>query len=796
MRKSARPPISRFRRWRRRLGRLVFVAILLAAVGGYYAYRNLPEVITGIVSRQAPHLSLSVGRAVLVSQNRLELHNVSLRLRSSGVEVLRLSRATVDFTVIGLRQRHLDAVTLDDPVVLVNDALLQEWPASVQRVNDDASQGPWTLGAWTIRGGEAEVDLAQYPNARFDFSSAPEAVPLTTTAGTRVQRLELNRIALTGRDANAPSRAQIRTLEARSTVEEIARGHLRELIVRDPSLQLTPEVMTLLRRKGSEPSATPAGAGFRVDRLVIEHGEMQLAGFGTNLPEAAFKFGLETTDVGAGENAEKLHHVQLWEIALWPAPARIRQFLTVDSAQVNVTLAGLLTRNELAGVIVTGGVFRAGREFRSLIAEAQSDELKPGAAPAVTASPPSERPWKIRRLDIHNGRVVIADLGVEIPEVQLDLNTKLNDVPLSSDIAFASNELQKVELADLSLHSPLDPFVTVVNLKTVFVSFSFAQLMRQEIDSLVLLNPIILISPDLFWYVDELKKRQADPTPADSSSPVASEEAGWRLNRFEAAFGQLVIANQGQAPIALPLSFATRADDIRFSNFNDLQLQLSLLVPTADYSFPAYQISFRRLGGEIKFGLPPEEEANNLVQTLRSDSVRWRQFLGTKVFWSVTYDEKGIYGSFGGAAYGGYLNGEFSFFLKPESPWQGWISGSKIDLTQLTDLLAPQNFSMTGPADFALTVKARSKDIEEVKGEFRTRQPGRLKIGKLDELLANIPAQWSNLKQSATRIGLETLRDFDYESGHGDIAFAGRTGKFTLRLQGPHGSRNFDVHIH
>jgi hypothetical protein len=320
--------------------------------------------------------------------------------------------------------------------------------------------------------------------------------------------------------------------------------------------------------------------------------------------------------------------------------------------------------------------------------------------------------------------------------------------------------------------------------------------MRHEIDALVLLNPTIYVGPDLFWYVDQLKKRQAEAAVAAPSASSAKQGTSWRLNRFEAAYGQLVIANEGQARVPLPLSFSTHAGNISFSNFSDLQLKLNLLIPTADYPFPDYQLEFTQLGGEIKFGLPPEKQANNLVQTLRSEAATWRQFTGRKLFWSVTYDEKGIYGQFGGAGYGGYLNGQFSFFLKPDSPWEGWVSGSKVDLGQLTDVMAPENFHMTGPVDFKMNVKAHSKDIQQVVGKFETRKPGHLRIGKLDDLLAKIPPEWNGLKQGATRIGLETLRDFDYESGNGDFSFTGKAGKLTLKLHGPNGSRNFDIVVH
>lgn len=792
MSEPTRKPNPKFPRWVRRICLLLVIAGIVAALCGYYVWRHLPDVMMALVRRVAPNMRMSVERVALVSRHRVELRNLSLRWLQGNVEILHFSRATIDLSLDGLRKRRIDALTVDDPVVLVDDAVLKQWSADSSHENKQAGARLWTFGKCAIRGGKARLDLPLQPWVQFEFSSEPQIDSGRTKSAqvSLVQRLELNHIEITGRDKQAPLRAEIKSIEARFTIDEMASSHLRELIVRDPSLQLTPEVMNYLPQKSATRNASSGNAGLalRVDRLLIEHGDLQMSGFGASVPDASFKFGINTTDVRMGDAAEKLHHAQLWEVALWPASSRAKQFLTIDSAQVDLTLAGLLTRKEFADVIVTGMVFRAGEEFRSIVL--QSDAAAPG--------PPREsgKPWLMRKLEIHNGRVAVADLGVEVPDVQFDLNTKLNDVPLSSDITFASKEMQKVEFADFTLHSPLDPFVPVVNLKTVFVNFSFAQIMRREIDALVLLNPTIFVGPDLFWYVDQLKKRQAETPPAVPSTSSADRDAGWRLNRFEAAYGQLVIANEGQARVPLPLSFSTHAENIRFSNFSDLQLKLDLLIPTADYRFPDYQVDFKQLGGEIKFGLPPEKQANNLVQTLRSEAATWQQFTGRKLFWSVTYDEKGIYGQFGGAGYGGYVNGQFSFFLKPDSPWEGWISGSKVDLGQLTDVIAPENFHMTGPVDFKMNVKAHSRDIQQVAGKFKTRKPGHLRIGKLDDLLAKIPPEWNGLKQGATRISLETLRDFDYESGNGDFSFVGKTGKLTLKLNGPNGSRNFDVVVH
>jgi hypothetical protein len=744
------------------------------ALGFHYLQTHLAEILASLTNRAVPTLRITVQNAELAGRDRLVLEGVSVTARSGGAELLRLGKAVINFSMPGLRNRHIDSIVLERPVVLLDDAALNLVAPSEK---SGAASKSWTLGAFVIRDGSARVEVARWPVAQFKVSGEQR---------DGLQSLELHHVEVACRDGAATPLARIESVAARFALGQLHSGRLKELIVRGPWLHLTPAAARFFPAQdgGSEQGAP---SDFHIDRLLFENGEFEATGFGPDVPDTAFKFAIDASDVGVGASAEKVHHLQLWELAFCPPAARARPFLTIDSAQINVTPVGLLKHREISDVIITGLNFRAGVDFRSMFSNQQPSQAAPATAKEKLG------PWMIRNIAIYNGRVSVADLGEEVPNMEFDLNTRLADVPLSADSRFASDEIQKLEFADVVLHSPLDPFVPVMNFKTVFVNFSLAQIMRREITSLVLLNPTIFVGPDLFWYVDALKKRQASGAAA---APVAPNEQGWKLKRFEAAYGQLVIANEGQARVPLPLSFATQVDNIEFSDVSDLQLKLNLLIPTADYSYPSYQLEFKQLGGEIKFGLPPETLANNLVQTLNAAAVQWKQFTGEKLFCSVTYDQKGIYGQFGGAGYGGYLNGAFSFFLQAESPWQGWLSGSRMDLGRLTDLMAPENFRMTGPADFNMTVKARSKQIDQVAGNFRTRRAGQLRIGKIDELIARIPPEWSALKQGATRIGLETLRDFDYESANGEFSFAGKSGTFSLRLRGPNGSRNFDVVVH
>jgi hypothetical protein len=64
-------------------------------------------------------------------------------------------------------------------------------------------------------------------------------------------------------------------------------------------------------------------------------------------------------------------------------------------------------------------------------------------------------------------------------------------------------------------------------------------------------------------------------------------------------------------------------------------------------------------------------------------------------------------------------------------------------------------------------------------------------------LIKSLPkALTGTIGDQITRIGLETLRDFEYENIDGKARFYGREGRGHLRFFGPKGSRKFDVNVY
>jgi hypothetical protein len=271
---------------------------------------------------------------------------------------------------------------------------------------------------------------------------------------------------------------------------------------------------------------------------------------------------------------------------------------------------------------------------------------------------------------------------------------------------------------------------------------------------------------------------------------------GWKIRRFEVKFGSLMVGAGGRANYGLPLNFQTIAENVALDELASLTLRGSLEIPARTYSFPAYQMEFTTERGDLRFSYPPQKSMSNVVGTIKIANLRWRQFRSPQAWITATFDRQGINSSFGGDLYEGVIAGGFGFFFADKSPWIGWLSGTGLDLRQLTDTLAPQNFRMTGPIDFTVQTNAEAKSILRMKGKFHSTSHGSLRIGKLDDLLARIPPAWSSIKQDTTRIALESLRDFDYDAATGEFWFVDRQGILDLALQGPLGSRKFQTVLH
>jgi hypothetical protein len=552
---------------------------------------------------------------------------------------------------------------------------------------------------------------------------------------------------------------------------DLIRRRIGEIHLENPLLVVSPGWSGVFPQA---PDGAKSTSPAPVRRIFCDYGEIRYEGSTTGRPDISAKFCLDWRDIRP--QSPEPQELTLWDIQA-TAPNFRNPFLALDLVKLRASPQELFERFELGAVSISGGALAVGSALDHLTHLPKTPDQGPTPV------------WKIGTLDISRVRASLGENAWRSEsDVMFTIATKLQNLTPSEITNKLGAAEQLVELSDLAIPSPRDPFAHVLTLRRVLVRFTLAGLLDKQIQDLTVINPVVSIGEDLFLYMDQARSR--------IGAVSDSESTDWKIQRFEVEAGSLVLGSSGRSHYGLPLNFQTVAENVALNDLASLSLRGSLEIPAQDYQFPSYQLEFETEPGDLRFSYPPEKAVSNVVGTVKIKTLRWRQYLATQAWITATFDREGINSNFGGSLYDGDITGGFSFFFSEPSPWIGWLGGKNVDLKKLTDLIAPQNFSMTGPLEFALQTNAEAKAIRRVKGWFQSTAPGMMKIGKIDDLLARIPAYWSPVKRDSMRIALESLRDFDYRTGHGSFWFTDGQGILDLKLQGPQGSRTFQTVLH
>ncbi|MEI8292483.1 MAG: hypothetical protein WCG66_00685 [bacterium] len=554
------------------------------------------------------------------------------------------------------------------------------------------------------------------------------------------------------------------------SLDDLAAWRIGEIHLENPVLLISPGWSGILP---SVPEKN-GGSALSVRRIVCDFGQAIYDGDQEGKPRVCANFCFDWKNFSAGSSDP--FELTLWDVQA-NAPGSSMPFFVVDLARLRGSPDKMVKNFELHGLEIRGGSLAAGQALAEVTKISDTNANGPAFF------------WKIGAVDIHDLKTTIGNNPWRsATDAAFTINTTLRHLTPAEITTTVGATTQEIEISDLVIPSPSDPFTRVLSMRSVFVRFTLAGLISRELEDVTILHPVVYIGGDLFDYMEEVKMRLR--------SAPASSTPDWKIKRFQVKFGNVVIGSGGRQAYGLPLNFRTTAENVALDDLAALKLSGSLEIPAQQYGFPAYQIEISTKPGSLNFSYPPEKGMNNVVGIVRLNTIRWRQFTGNNSWIAATFDRQGINGSFGGTLYGGTIAGGFSFFFEEKSPWIGWISGSGLDLKQLTDIIAPQNFRMTGPLDFTGQVNAESKIIRRLQGRLQTKAPGRMEIRKIDDLLAAVPSGWSSLKRDSLRVALEAARDFDYERGDGDLWFTDGQGILDLKLQGPLGSRTFQTVLH
>ena len=629
----------------------------------------------------------------------------------------------------------------------------------------------------------AALNLAQIAKWALERSFPGATVEIRKLEVILPNRLSADSITLKSRQDNAVL-LKLAGGSVDFNFDDLRRRQIGEVRLVEPFFNASPRLAEIFTPPpGTAPKKT--GSVWGVRRLVCDYGELAVSKYGPADLVLRTKFAFDFQNFSPALFPAEKHEFVLWDFSA--ATAADPPFFLIDLARVGFSFEKLSADRTFHALSLEGGSLIVGKSLRDIFSTPKAPDPDPQAP---------QKPWTLETLGIERVTVRLDDERPEISDITFALNTTLKNIPLSQAANSLGAEDQIVEVANLDILSPYDPLTKVFTIESVYFHFTLAGLLQRRIADLTIRAPTVHVGQDLFWYMEDIQKRLGTSVPADSAPPKPSDP-GWMIERLFISEGQLVVGSGGRKQYGLPLDFYGNAQDVALDNLASLKAQTTLEIPPQKYTFDSYQLEFTtEAGGNLRFSYPPEKQEKNLVGQIKLKDVRWRQYRADNSYVAVTFDKKGINGIFGGKLYRGEAGGGFSFFFDPVSPWIGWIWGKKIDLRQLTNIISPQNFQMTGPLNFKIQMDAEGKDIDRIVGELQTPKPGKMVIRKLDAFLADIPPTWNLIKQSSTRIVLETLRDFDYTKGSGNFWFVRSQGILQLKLQGPQGSRNFDVVLH
>ena len=696
-------------------------------------------------------------------------HSVSvkeLRVAMRGQPpILEMRGGRVQVSIAGLTdRRRIDEVMLRSPVVTLTGDL----PTS--SASGGSAGLPLTIDRLVARDGRFRMPAAaNHPAVAFRFST--DLVDFGTGAD---QAAEQRQIALRTITVSLADGSPVMTMDglmAQFTIAGLEAKRLDEIALVMPVFSIPATLAPTTGAPAVSPSAALAEAGWSIGRLVTHDGRVAMAATET-LPNVSAAFSFDLKEFGADrERATRPQRVRVRDLRI-RFPHRPTS-LVLDDATLDFTLAGLLDRRQLASLRVNSGLLVLDTFLRN--------ELSATGG----GTPHSGTTWSLGVLDIGQLGIRLADLGPEIPDVTVRIRTRLTEVPLGAGGLARARTTQRVELADLTLDSPLDPFRPVVHVGSIFVEFTLADLVNHQLSSIAVVSPTIYLGEDLIWYMNTTRR-------AATSAPSAQP---WTVRSLRADLGKIVITFQGVNRASLPLNFRTDAHDVILGDLATLRLAAALQVPKQDYTFPGFDLGLIGVEGELRFDYPPGQATDNVVNTLHVEAMRWRDYVVRDGWLAATFDQRGVNGTIGGSAYDGYMNGGISLPFGPGA-MSGWAACTDLDLAPLSAAVGGHSVSMTGQVDLEGVVEVLDQRVDKARAELDFGRPGLLTIPALDGLLDRLPPEASSWQRDLARIAVETFKDFPYATGSGKLDFADRRGEAHLGLAGERGKRQFDVYYY
>ncbi|HUB67394.1 MAG TPA: hypothetical protein VL981_07925 [Candidatus Methylacidiphilales bacterium] len=451
-------------------------------------------------------------------------------------------------------------------------------------------------------------------------------------------------------------------------------------------------------------------------------------------------------------------------------------FFYVEKLDITVSIWGLL-RNHVQKVELFGPQLYS-KAFYTMLEK-------------VTKGSSSGLNWTIDRIEINRGTLMLNYLisNTSIP-VRLGVRSPLilNHIKLNKpdENAAAMNKEETLNIENVVIVSPFDALAPVLSFPLTRVRFTYNELWHHQIREVEFVRPVMFLGQDLFWFTDAFKKGAA-------ASPTQGVTAPWHIGHLGVQYGEIAVAVFGQPVVHFPFFYGCEVDDIRLDQLDKISVKSVIAIKRLNQDYPDYKIRIAGLEGRLYFSVPIT--ANNVVNTISVDEVSWNNIPVTHVSSTVTFDPNGMYGKLTGKCAGGDLAGNFEFYYAKDYTWNVNFFAQKVNCQPIAAALGGKYLDLTGELDGKISVQGSSTDILNCQGQLVLPHPGTLVIKSFDNLLKQAPVQPS-LKDQATKIAIEAIRTYPYQSGVFTVDYKPDSGKGFLKLTGPTGQRSFTIYWH
>lgn len=397
----------------------------------------------------------------------------------------------------------------------------------------------------------------------------------------------------------------------------------------------------------------------------------------------------------------------------------------------------------------------------------------------------------IAKARVFAGTIMLDEIAPDIQPIPIQLGQKKPLVVAGFQLGQWKHSpvldiVQTAQVNDLIISSPYDALSQVLAFGKISITFTWEELLQNHIRRVVLDKPIIYLGPDLFWFVDELKKNAAGTAAGKS----------WTLGEFIAREGRLGVNVFGAGGIVLPPPFFCEAKDLDLGDTNRSRINTLFKFKKEDYRYPEYGLEVLGLRGRIEFALPLDaEKADNVVPTLFADSISWQGVAVTEPWTSVTFDEKGIYGKLGGKFYEGDISSNFDILFDGGFPWSGDFFIIKTDMEPIVKDLISKYLELKGYANGDLHVKGESTKLIEARANFELLERGVFNVKFIADLENRIPKDWLPLYKQLAQIAIDAFKTYDFTGGKVSATYVPGISTGSLLLNGIQGKRTIHVKV-